>query len=343
MRGGANWRSAVVLGVAVVAFACLFLLLLAPTGYRTDAAPPEPGSPGEPDLAAHYGTPPDLEPERIGALLVARTEGEPFLAGCLLTAEDEPVPGAWVKIVPVSTEPGFAQCVITDGGGEFDFGRIPPHRYRVVVEGGGGYVIGLVAGELSLESGGAYIDIHLPDTLLTGRIHTGGTLIEGLHDPSRIQVDLLSGGRLAARGRAERDLTFHLHGVEPGRYRLVAGGFCFRGSEQDVTVSGTRTKVDLSLEPIPPTEVCVRVLAAEGEPVTSGGVTLTRRGWFGTVWLSGDPLEPGVFVNDTVLPGEWRLRVRAAGFHPMSETIEIAEGRCSTHEVRLKARQPRGR
>ncbi|HEX3555073.1 MAG TPA: carboxypeptidase regulatory-like domain-containing protein [Thermoanaerobaculia bacterium] len=257
------------------------------------------------------------------------------LAGHVVGADGEPLPGATVSAWPTGQERGdlimpdppcpssFFSSALTDAKGDFIVELGGAGHYEVAASG---------AGHLStrLER------LHVPAEGLDGlqvRMEAGVTVNGHVADPEGQPVVgaaiRLSGGRSSVAAASDDGGDFLLEGVEPGERSVDVRHDDFATEERKVQIRPEGTRLDLVLHPVSHLEIRGRVIGPDGAPVAGALVTKDR-----CQCQSTSTLADGSFL----LPGDkgaHELVAEKDGFAP-TETGDITVENRSIDGVEIR-------
>jgi len=253
------------------------------------------------------------------------------IAGTVVSAEGDPLPGARVLAYPSSGPAGsdlmlpdppcpFELEAVAGAAGDFVLELREPGRYDVNASG---------AGHLRAE----LAHVLVPPEGLEGlelRMD-GGTIVTGhVSDPQGHAIAgavlSLSSSRSFTKASTDGDGEFLLEGVEPGDQSLWVEHPDFQGANQEVHVPAAGTRLNLTLSRASGLEIRGRVSGPGGSPVEGALVSSTSDK---TATLADGSF--GVRVN----PGAGRLVVEKEGFAVATLDVTVADRSLDGIEIRL--------
>jgi hypothetical protein len=272
---------------------------------------------------------------RAGARIVLALSPLRVLAGKVVDAEEQPMPGARVTARPGSPGREMAQllpplAVKTDAEGGFELSGVPDLPLLVVARGPGNSVAqraGVAPNEKALilrlqQTGG-----------VVGRVTDARTGRPVVSFVARLQGQGSPVSRrfISATGR------YHLADLRPGRYELslAAPGYAPVFHERLGVIGGADIPADAALEPAG--EVTGHVVDRAGRPLAGASVRLTT-GWAGDQATAD---AEGAFALHDVGAGRRSLEVANPGFDSQILPLQVVIGQ--TAKIRVELRRRRGR
>lgn len=140
-------------------------------------------------------------------------------------------------------------------------------------------------------------------------------------------------GTQLLRALADGEGAFVASGLALGQELCAVAALAGHGNSpplRGLVLTETRSELVAELVLARPAHVLVRVIDADGRPVSSGHATL------GPEWGESFPVsEAGVLDFGAVAPGEHALRLGVPGFVPVREILRVQAGQRLDHTVRL--------
>lgn len=239
----------------------------------------------------------------------------------------------------VDSDDGFVRTCVLRADGSFRLSSLRPGTYRLYVEttddGPRIYASTIVTLPRVDER---------PLEIVLGVGEVRGTVTAGNRPVEEVHVFILpsdSDDRKIATQAAVRsasDGTFTRIGLPPGRYWWVTKKDGFATENGELTVRPGAAYTDLAIELFPEAELLVRVHDRDENPITPDACYThpLARDVNGAQWKAGLALVGDARRIGRLPSGSHELVVRAAGFFPHFETVEIAAGASRSIDVVLR-------
>ena len=192
-------------------------------------------------------------------------------------------------------------------------------------------------GQIEIEEGAraAILDLNFADEItLSGLVLVdgaplGGAAVRALKDRSEASFQMV---------QTSYDGTFSLRGLAPGAWLLVVSGADGIGTSRPVEITESR---EITLQ-ITTGTFKATVLSATGEPVEGAVAALEAREPTFNLPIASTTARSGpdgALETGRLASGTYRLEVRAPGYEPRQETVQIRPGGVAVVEVRLRIKE----
>jgi RNA polymerase sigma factor (sigma-70 family) len=276
--------------------------------------------------------------------------GAGALTGILLDAAGSPIPEAIVQANSTASGRLATRAGRTDETGRFRVESLDPGEWSITAQVLGDLGFAAEVGKVTMDLGDQEATLRLQAGEIAGRATVKATgepvgfpdLQLTLHFLTPVEEGKWFLGGSAGFAAAKGDGTFRFRGLGPGRYRLFAHprDRALRSAEQDIELGPAEARGDVAvvLEGARTGTVRLVVRDPDGKPVEGlrfAVVKVESRTRSTSTSFSPECPEPGVYVA-VLEAGTRTVSLWRDDLAPAEVTVEVAEGRTATADVRMK-------